>query len=53
MGFYQPPQFGSNRPHFTGDEQGGVPPPSVDAYEQEGNTDLYEQEGNTDIYILE
>jgi len=27
MGFYQPPQFGSNRPRFTGDEQGGVPPP--------------------------
>jgi len=53
MGFYQPPQFGSNKPKFTGDEQGGAPPPSIDAYEQESNTDLYEQEGNTDVYILE
>jgi len=26
-GFYQPPQFGSNKPKFTGDEQGGAPPP--------------------------
>jgi len=53
MGFYQPPQFGSNKPKFTGDEQGGAPPPPFsDGYEQEGNTDLYEQEG-TDLYQQE
>jgi len=53
MGFYQPPQFGSNKPKFTGDEQGGAPPPFNDGYEQEANTDLYEQEANTDLYERE
>jgi len=33
MGFYQPPQFGSNRPKFTGDEQGGAPPPIFSNYD--------------------
>jgi len=40
MGFYQPPQFGSNKPKFTGDEQGGAPPPPTTncyALESSGN----------------
>jgi len=51
-GFYQPPQFGSNKPKFTGDEQGGAPA-FTDGYEQEGNTDLYELEGSSDLYEQE
>jgi len=29
-GFYQPPQFGSNKPKFTGEVAGAPPPPSDD-----------------------
>jgi len=51
MGFYQPPQFGSNKPKFTGD--GIAPPAFAEGYEQEGNTDLYELESSVDLYEQE